>query len=178
MASFNLWSFWLGWDRWGGAWPAFWAGKAPMMVCLRPGPVMGPTRFVAAGLLAAAALDASAQDSRRTYSLAITGHVPEVCSAQVSSSQVSVGPGVTPIGRLTEFCNVDRPFQVWADFPPALAGSTLLVNGAPVSLPAAGTALIDSGSGPLRTDKSLSIDAPGPVQGHLTIRVACGGGAC
>lgn len=134
--------------------------------------------LLVAALGAAVAPTLAASSDRNEYGIGIRAVVPVVCKASAGVGQVTVQPGQTPIGELSEFCNNASGYQVWADYSQSLAGVTLLVDGKPIRLTPGGSVLINSSPSAAIARKALALEASVGATGTLAIRVVCPDGAC
>jgi hypothetical protein len=125
----------------------------------------------AISLLAAnAALADAAPQS--TYTLQISGFVPVICRAQLSTTEAPSQAGQISLGQMNELCNNANGFEVWVDYSPDLAGDTLEVDGQQIVLTSAGTARIDVAQTAAIATKNVALDVPENGQsGSLSFRV-------
>ena len=124
----------------------------------------------AVGLLASAPAHAATPEA--TFNLQITGFVPTVCNAQLSTSTAPSQAGTVSLGDMSEFCNNANGYQVWVDYSPTLAGDTLQVGDQTITLTSSGSALIDASSTPNISTKSVSLNVPqSGVSGYVSVRM-------
>jgi hypothetical protein len=123
-------------------------------------------RSIKALVLGLAATCAAAPAGAQT-ALDITGTAPLVCRATLTGSAAGVG-----LGQVAAFCNDPAGVDVYLDYPTSLAGATLLVGGAPVSLDASGTVRLAHAAGPLSTTLDLGLAQPPSGAVSVTVRVA------
>jgi hypothetical protein len=121
---------------------------------------------------AASATAPSALTDDSSYTIELRGYVPVICNANVNASQVSVQSSQVEIGQLSEFCNNANGYEVWVDYTPSLAGSTLLVDGQSVDLTEAGTARIThvDHAGIASHDLALNLETA-ETQGNISVRI-------
>ena len=120
---------------------------------------------------AASASVPNAMPEQNSMTIEIRGYVPVICRASVNATSVASQEGQTAIGQLNEFCNSPTGYQVWVDYSPELAGSSIIVDGHSVELSESGTALIDASSTAGIATKDLAIEQNGEAQGNLSIRM-------
>ncbi len=124
----------------------------------------------AVSLIAANAAFAAAPSDTVSYSLQISGFVPTICHAQLSSTQAPATSGQVDLGQMNEFCNDGNGFEVWVDYSPDMAGDTIQVGGQSYQLDASGSVKIDSSTGPSIASKDVTLDSNG-ASGSLSFRV-------
>jgi hypothetical protein len=113
------------------------------------------TTLTASALASTAAVAAPAG-----FTLAMTGHVPTLCRAEVRLD----------LGTLEEFCNDADGYEVYAEPSPGLAGAVLVVDGAEIPLSASGPTLVSRSDHADIATRSLELRRAGPG-GSLTIRI-------
>lgn len=106
------------------------------------------------------------------YSIGISGFVPVICRASVDATIVVPSTGEVPLGALREFCNSPGGYEVYADYSPAFAGASLVVDGARVPLSSVGSTRVSSSSNAAITSRSLALDLPEGVDGgNISFRI-------
>ena len=128
--------------------------------------------LAALGSLATATAGLAQPRARETYGLGLAGVVPVICSATVSAGVATAGPGRTPIGRLNILCNDPAGYQVWVDYPPALAMGSVVLDGRQIPMSAAGKTLILASPTAGRAAYDLAIEAASAVDvRQINIRI-------
>ncbi|MGA0602862.1 hypothetical protein ACO2Q3_19290 [Caulobacter sp. KR2-114] len=120
---------------------------------------------------AASASAPSVLPQQSSFTIGIQGFVPVICRASVNATQVASQTGQTPLGQLSEFCNSPNGYQVWVDYSPTLANSSIIIDGRTVQLDSSGSALIDSSTTAAITSKDLALNQADGAQGNISIRV-------
>ena len=106
------------------------------------------------------------------YSIGISGIVPVICRASVDATIISPSVGEVSLGALNEFCNSPGGYEVYADYSPAFAGASLVVDGARVPLSQSGTTRVSGSSNAAINARSLALDLPEGVSGgNISFRI-------
>ena len=126
---------------------------------------MGKALSVAAVALACTATSGQAKSGPQTssasgYAVEISGVVPVICRAETDIAVIPTGPGEVSLGALKEFCNNPNGYEVYADYPPALAKASLSIDGHKVPLNASGTTRIDTSNRARVVTRKLSLTLP------------------
>lgn len=104
--------------------------------------------------------------------ISISGFVPVICHARVTSDIVAAEPGTASLGQLDEFCNSPRGYRVHADYSASLANARLIVDGAEVALSQDGTTVISQSDRPAVDSHSLAVALPEGIEGGaLSFRI-------
>jgi hypothetical protein len=128
----------------------------------------------AAMLAALPARGASPQvgESGAQYSIGISGIVPVICRASVDATIVAPRAGEVSLGALNEFCNSPGGYEVYADYSPAFAGASLVVDGTRVTLSENGSTRISASTTAAINARSLALDLPEGVSGgNISFRI-------
>ncbi|HVR89811.1 MAG TPA: hypothetical protein VHG29_01800 [Novosphingobium sp.] len=136
-------------------------------------------RLVAASVAGLFALTAPASAVAPGVSLAssqftieLVGYVPVICRASVDASLVGTAAGSNSLGSLNEFCNSPNGYRVHADYSASLANAKIIVDGQPVALSDAGTAVISQSDSAAIDSHTLSLELPeGVAGGQLSFRI-------
>lgn len=106
------------------------------------------------------------------YTIGVVGYVPVVCRANVEATVIKPKAGAIPLGLLKEFCNSPSGYRVVADFSPALANATLVVDGKKIDLGSAGSVVVSESDRAAITDRTLELQMPQDGQtGALSFRI-------
>jgi hypothetical protein len=106
------------------------------------------------------------------YSIGISGIVPVICRASVDATIVAPSTGEVSLGSLNEFCNSPGGYEVYADYSPAFAGASLMVDGASVTLSDTGSTRISASATAAINARSLTLDLPdGVIGGNISFRI-------
>ncbi|MEK6638840.1 MAG: hypothetical protein AABY88_12245 [Pseudomonadota bacterium] len=106
------------------------------------------------------------------YSIGISGIVPVICRASVDATIVAPSAGEVSLGALNEFCNSPGGYEVYADYSPAFAGASLVVDGTRVLLSQSGTTRVSGSSIAAINARSLALDLPEGVSGgNISFRI-------
>lgn len=131
-----------------------------------------PALLVAAAMTGGPAVAASSGEPSGSvsYSIGITGYVPVICRAELSTSVVPANGGATSLGNLQQFCNSPNGYQIFVDSSPELANATLTVGGHAVTLSGSGSTLVASSEGPAITSDDVVLQSNG-AGGSLSFRI-------
>jgi hypothetical protein len=113
------------------------------------------TSLVAGGATAANPV-VTAQSGQ--YSIGINGFVPVICRATVGSTSVPTTGTSVDLGGLNEFCNNANGYEVYADYAPALASATLIIDGKKVNLSRDGSTRISQSNKAAIANHSIALD--------------------
>lgn len=130
--------------------------------------------LTAAMFAALPARGASSQvgESASQYSIGISGIVPVICRASVDATIVAPRAGEVSLGALNEFCNSPGGYEVYADYSPAFAGASLVIDGARVTLSEKGSTRISASATAAINARSLALDLPDGVSGgNISFRI-------
>lgn len=106
------------------------------------------------------------------YRIAISGHVPVICRVQVDETMVAPSTGTVSLGTLKEFCNNANGFRVVADYSPALAGASLIVDGRTIALGQSGSVIVAESNQPANLTVPVELAlAEGGQSGNLQFRI-------
>lgn len=106
------------------------------------------------------------------YSIGISGIVPVICRASVDATVVAPSAGEVSLGALKEFCNSPGGYEVYADYSPAFAGASLVVDGTRLPLSPSGTTRVSSSSNAAINSRNLALDLPAGVNGgNISFRI-------
>jgi hypothetical protein len=106
------------------------------------------------------------------FSIGISGIVPVICRASVDATVVTPSVGEVSLGALNEFCNSPGGYEVYADYSPAFAGASLVVDGTRVPLSTSGTTRVSGSSNAAINARSLALDLPEGVSGgNISFRI-------
>jgi len=106
------------------------------------------------------------------YSIGISGIVPVICRTSVDATIVAPNAGEVSLGALNEFCNSPGGYEVYADYSPAFAGASLVVDGARVALSQTGSTRISASATAAINARSLTLDLPEGVSGgNISFRI-------
>lgn len=92
------------------------------------------------------------------YAIGISGFVPVICRATVGVSAVPTTGTSVDLGGLNEFCNSPNGYEVYADYAPALASATLIIDGKKVNLSRDGSTKISASNKAAITSHSIALD--------------------
>lgn len=114
---------------------------------------------------------ANAQAGTSGYRIGVEGYVPVICRVSVDAAQAS-NSGTTSLGELKEFCNNARGYQVVADYSPALAGASLVVDGVEIPLNGSGSVTVSQSDKAATASRKVEIKLAGSAQpGNLSFRI-------
>ena len=114
---------------------------------------------------------ANAQAGTSGYRIGVEGYVPVICRVSVDAAQAS-NSGTTSLGELKEFCNNARGYQVVADYSPALAGASLVVDGVEIPLNGSGSVTVSQSDKAATASHKVEIKLAGSAQpGNLSFRI-------
>lgn len=126
----------------------------------------------AASIMVALAPASQAQSGTSQYRIGVEGHVPVICRVSVDAAQVDTGAGTATLGNLNEFCNNARGYQVVADYAPALAGSSLVVDGVEIPLTESGSVTVSRSATAAIANRKLALKlAANAEPSNLTFRI-------
>ena len=109
---------------------------------------------------------------RADTAIRITGFVPVICHARLSSDVVTLQQGVQELGQLREFCNSPRGYSVHAKVSPSMKTASLLVDGKPVEIGQGGHAVVSISDQAAITSRSIQIDlGDQPKAGSVSFRI-------
>lgn len=97
--------------------------------------------------------------------IGIVGFVPVICHARVSADSVPASAGTVSLGQLREFCNSPHGYRVVADYSPALANASLLVDGVAVPLADNGTTVVSQSDKPAMDTRGIALELPEDTAG-------------
>jgi hypothetical protein len=92
------------------------------------------------------------------YAIGINGFVPVICRATVGVTAVPTTGTSVDLGGLNEFCNSANGYEVYADYAPALASATLIINGKKVNLSRDGSTKISQSNKAAIASHSIALD--------------------
>ncbi len=92
------------------------------------------------------------------YAIGLSGTVPVICNARLNASVIPANAGVVQLGNLVEFCNSSNGYRVVAEYPRALAGAKLIVDGKAKTLGNSGIVEVSSESGPSQIVRTVALD--------------------
>jgi hypothetical protein len=81
-----------------------------------------------------------------------------ICHASVGATAVPTAGASVDLGGLKEFCNNPNGYEVYADYAPALASATLIVDGKKVNLSRDGSTRISQSNRAGIATRSISLD--------------------
>lgn len=102
----------------------------------------------------------------QAQSLALSGRAALVCRAGLQSPAA----GTSSLGQLTAFCNDPDGYEVWLDYPAALAGRTMRVDGAAAELSDSGAVRLVRASQAGSETHQLTLDGAPPA-GPVTVTI-------
>lgn len=106
------------------------------------------------------------------YQIGIEGHVPVICHVSLDAGQVDANAANASLGQLKEFCNNPRGYQVIADYAPALAGASLIVDGVEIPLNGSGSVAVSSSNRAAKAEHKVELKLSGSAQpGTLSFRI-------
>lgn len=129
---------------------------------------------VAAAVAASAMMIAMAPASQAQtqYAIGVQGYVPVICRVSLDASQVDANNGTASLGQLKEFCNSARGYQVVADYAPALAGASLIVDGVEIPLNGNGSVAVSSSNHAAKAEHNVELKLAGSAQpGAISFRI-------
>lgn len=95
------------------------------------------------------------------------GDTPLVCRVRLAAAPA----GADSLGRVTEFCNGAKGYEVWADYPASLADSSLLVDGKQIPLSKSGSTRIDRSNRPAVVVKDVALSPKDGAAGDVSFRI-------
>lgn len=114
---------------------------------------------------------ANAQSGTSGYRIGVEGYVPVICRVTVDAAQVP-NAGTTSLGELKEFCNNAHGYQVVADYSPALAGASLVVDGVEIPLNASGSVTVSQSDKAAMLSRKVELKLAGAAQpSNLSFRI-------
>lgn len=110
------------------------------------------------------------------YSIGIRGFVPTICRASVGASMAPVSGANINLGGLNEFCNSPNGYEVFADYSPALANASMIVDGQKINLSKDGSTRISHSNRAAIANRSIELDlsktnnAPGAISFRIVAK--------
>lgn len=129
---------------------------------------------VAAAVAASAMMVAMAPaaQAQARYEIGVQGYVPVICRVSLDASQIDVNSGTASLGQLKEFCNNARGYQVVADYAPALAGASLVVDGVEIPLNGNGSVAVSTSNRAAQAQHNVELKLAGSAQpGAISFRI-------
>ncbi len=92
------------------------------------------------------------------FTIGISGYVPVICRASVGATMAPSSGAIVDLGGLDEFCNSPNGYEVYADYAPAMANASIIVDGQKINLSRDGSTRISKSNQAAIANHSVALD--------------------